>query len=71
MTNFHKVAVLRTEWEIPDNYENILFSRRSAFGIYWWVFKTQAREKNSKNCELLSKHLHLEGDSKNKNQIVW
>lgn len=35
MTSFHKVAVLRTEWEIPEYYDNLSLSRRSAFGIYW------------------------------------
>ncbi|CRK97613.1 CLUMA_CG010999, isoform A [Clunio marinus] len=35
MTNkFHKVPVLRTEWEIPEYYDNLSFSHRSAFGIY-------------------------------------
>ena len=41
MTNsfekFHKVGVLRTEWEIPEYYDSLSLSRRSAFGIYWWV----------------------------------
>lgn len=43
MTNrsekFHKVGVLRMEWEIPEYYDNLSLSRRSAFGIYWWVWK--------------------------------
>lgn len=43
MTNrsekFHKVGVLRMEWEIPEYYDNLSLSRRSAFGVYWWVCK--------------------------------
>lgn len=43
MTNFYKVAPsgIRTEWDIPDIYENLSFSRRSAFGIYWWVIRSE------------------------------
>lgn len=51
--NFHKVAVLRTEWEIPEYYDNLSLSRRSAFGIYWWVW-TMLRKKLLKKKVLLS-----------------
>lgn len=46
--NFHKVAVLRTEWEIPEYYDNLSISRRSAFGIYWWVV-----ERNRKQVKVI------------------
>ncbi|KAG5680503.1 hypothetical protein PVAND_010010 [Polypedilum vanderplanki] len=32
--NFRKVNVLRAEWDLPDYYDSVNFSRRSAFGIY-------------------------------------
>jgi hypothetical protein len=32
---YRKVNVLRGEWDIPEYYENVIFARRSAFGIFW------------------------------------
>lgn len=33
--NFHKVSVLRGEWDLPDYYLDVIYLRRSAFGIFW------------------------------------
>lgn len=48
---FHKVGVLRMEWDVPEYYDNLSLSRRSAFGIYWWVKAAGEKKVHSFHAE--------------------
>ncbi|CAG9806036.1 unnamed protein product [Chironomus riparius] len=62
--NFRKVNVLRSEWDLPECYDNLNFSRRSAFGIFCEGFDKRKklcveikRWSNLSNSETIKKAL--------------